>query len=185
MSGLRQVLLRPIVSAGRAASAPRAVSRSPKLSLGFSLAPALLAFCLCVVGLLAACERDPESTRALLKQQQQQWLRDMSAMRRQEGDLRARLARLSTARRAAAWAEAPAAEQLRVEPLLNGTHQSLASVELQAQQVPARMEPVLRQGGEAAVRALDAERARITEYMRRMREQLDTADRELAALEHG
>lgn len=130
---------------------------------------------------IAACERDPEATRALLKQQQQQWQRDIATLRQRETDLRSRLARVSAARPAVAGELPP--ERVRVEPLLNGTRQSLSTVAIQAEQASVRLDPLLRQGGEAAGQAVDAEGSRITGYVRMMREQLDTADRELAALE--
>jgi hypothetical protein len=132
---------------------------------------------------LSACERDPEATRALLRAQQQEWARDLGALRQREGELRSRLATLSVARKSAP--EIMQAADLRVAPLLNGTRQALTDVEGQARGATGRLEPALRRGGQTALDALDGERTQLGGYLRMMREQLDTADRALGALERG
>jgi hypothetical protein len=132
---------------------------------------------------LGACERDQETTRALLRDQQQQWARDLGTLRQQEGELRSRLVRLSAVRPSAP--NVAQAAGVQVEPLLNGTRQAIGDVETQAQQAAQRLEPALRRGGQPALDAFEGERAQISGYVQMMREQLNTAARELASLEHG
>jgi len=130
---------------------------------------------LLLIVVLAACERDPAATRAILREQQQQWARDLGTLRQQEVELHARLTSLSTSGRTVA--------ALRVAPLLNGARQSITDIEMQAQQADERLEPVLRQGGQAALEAIDAERTQIGGYLKMLRDQLETAGRTLGALE--
>jgi hypothetical protein len=140
-------------------------------------------FALLVVATIAlgACERDPASMRALIADQQQQWMRDLAAVRQRESGLSERTALLTRVR--ASRPEVLSAAAVRVQPLLNGTRQALGTVETQARQVPARLEPALRAGGQGAIEAIDTTRAEFDGHFRMMREQLDAAERELAALE--
>jgi hypothetical protein len=132
---------------------------------------------------LSGCQRDGEAVHVLLKARQGDWARQVDMLRRQQIEMRARFDRLPAAA-GNSRAAGPASQRL-VEAALDGNRQALADVDVQIQQVGDRVEAALVSGGDAGMKVLDEESARIGGYLRTMWEQAPAAERELASLGRG
>lgn len=131
---------------------------------------------------LCSCDRYSDSARVLLKEAQTQWVQDVTDLRRQEGELHQRLDRLSVLR--SPGLSGPQVIGVTIAPLLKGTRQAIAAVEVQGRQASAKLAPELEQGGKGALEAVERERNRMTRSIQMLKEQLALADRQLIKIEH-
>jgi uncharacterized protein involved in exopolysaccharide biosynthesis len=132
------------------------------------------------LGILVAvvgCQRDADSMRAQLAQEQGTWARELDALRARQDVLEQRFRSQPTA--VPSVPGGVSAPHVRVRAILDGSRQSLADVDLQIRQAGSRLEPALSRGGEAADKAIADERERIAGLLRRLSEQLVTVSGEL------
>jgi hypothetical protein len=125
------------------------------------------------------CQSDEDAVRAQARARGEEWARQAQALAGLEEALRERIVRAPGV--AANADDRTRLARLRAEALAGGSRQSLADLRRTIEQAGARIEAAVRADGPAAAgEALEREHARMLEVMRMLREQLGSAEQELA-----